>query len=96
MSARQLAEDICKKLRDVGHQALFVGGCVRDMVLGREPADYDVATDATPERVQELFPGSITVGAKFGVILVVHGDEDVEVATFRSDVGYTDGRHPEK
>jgi poly(A) polymerase len=96
MGARQLAEEICKRLRDAGQQALFVGGCVRDMMLGREPADYDVATDATPERVQELFPGSITVGAKFGVILVVGYEEDVEVATFRSDVGYTDGRHPEK
>jgi poly(A) polymerase len=96
MSARLLAEDICRKLRDAGHEALFAGGCVRDMVLRREPADYDVATDAKPERVQELFPRSIAVGAKFGVILVVQGEDDVEVATFRSDVGYTDGRHPEK
>ena len=67
-------------------------------MLGREPADYDVCTDARPERVQELFPRSLAVGAKFGVILVVEGCEDaqVEVATFRSDIGYSDGRHPDR
>jgi poly(A) polymerase len=96
MTARELAEAICKRLREEGHQGLFVGGCVRDMELGREPADYDVATDAVPERVQELFPGSLTVGARFGVILVMREGAEVEVATFRSDVGYADGRHPEK
>src|ERR1700683_3500405 len=96
MDARQFAEDICGRLRDASYQAFFVGGCVRDMVLGREPADYDVATDATPDRVQELFPRSIAVGARFGVILVVEDGLEVEVATFRSDVGYADGRHPEK
>lgn len=73
-----------------------MGGCVRDLVLGREPADYDVCTDARPERVQELFPRSLAVGAKFGVILVIEDDVQVEVATFRSDIGYSDGRHPDR
>lgn len=73
-----------------------MGGCVRDLLLGREPADYDVSTDATPDRVQQLFPGSLAVGAQFGVIIVMQDSEQVEVATFRSDVGYSDGRHPDK
>jgi poly(A) polymerase len=98
--ARALAEAICRTLRDAGHQAYFVGGCVRDILLGREPADYDVATDATPDRVLKLFPGSLAVGAQFGVVVVVEdsgsGDSlEVEVATFRSDIGYSDGRHPD-
>ncbi len=96
MTSRQLAEKICRILRDAGYQAYLVGGCVRDLLLGREPADYDVATDATPRRVQELFPGSIGVGAQFGVILVAENSAEVEVATFRSDVGYSDGRHPDQ
>ncbi len=79
-----------------GHQALLVGGCVRDLLLGREPADYDVTTDARPEHVMELFPESIAVGAQFGVVLVPRAGMKVEVATFRSDVGYTDGRHPDR
>ena len=69
---------------------------MRDLVLGREPEDYDVATDALPSRVQELFPSSVDVGARFGVILVVAKGAQVEVATFRSDVGYSDGRHPDR
>jgi poly(A) polymerase len=99
--ARELAEKICRRLRDAGHQAYFVGGCVRDILLRREPADYDVATDADPDRVQQIFPQSLAVGAQFGVIIVL--DEEcethspqVEVATFRSDVGYSDGRHPDR
>jgi tRNA nucleotidyltransferase/poly(A) polymerase len=106
MNARQLAEHVCRTLREAGHQAYFVGGCVRDILLEREPADYDVSTDATPDRVQELFSRSLAVGAQFGVIVVLqeHGPEDlpvddsvqVEVATFRSDVGYSDGRHPDE
>jgi poly(A) polymerase len=95
MTPRELADQICATLRRNGHQAYLVGGCVRDLILGREPADYDVATDARPERVQELFPRSLSVGAKFGVILVVEEETQVEVATFRSDIGYTDGRHPD-
>ncbi len=96
MNARELAEKICGVLRDAGHQAYLVGGCVRDLVLGREPADYDVATDARPERVQQLFPESVAVGAQFGVIIVVEDSAQIEVATFRSDLGYSDGRHPDR
>ena len=96
MDARQLATHICRVLRDQGHQAFLAGGCVRDTLLGREPIDYDVATDAPPERVQELFPESLAVGAKFGVVIVTDGPLHVEVATFRSDVGSSDGRHPDK
>src|SRR6185437_1145044 len=100
MNARTFAEGICGTLRATGHQAFFVGGCVRDILLGREPADYDVATDATPDRVQQLFPNSLAVGAKFGVIVVTENSGEnvglqVEVATFRSDAGYSDGRHPD-
>lgn len=99
--ARSLAERVCRTLRDAGHQAYFVGGCVRDILLGREPADYDVATDATPDQVRQIFPRSLAVGAQFGVIVVIDesapGDPlQVEVATFRSDIGYTDGRHPDR
>jgi tRNA nucleotidyltransferase/poly(A) polymerase len=100
MTPREHAEQMCATLRHHGHQAYFVGGCVRDLELGREPADYDVCTDARPDRVQELFPRSLAVGAKFGVILVVEEGAQqigtqVEVATFRSDFGYSDGRHPD-
>ncbi len=96
MQPRELAERICRVLHGAGHQAYLVGGCVRDLVLGREPSDYDVATDGLPERVQQLFPGCVAVGARFGVILVVEDSVQVEVATFRSDVGYSDGRHPDQ
>lgn len=96
MTPRELADQICRVLHEAGHQAYLVGGCVRDLVLGREPEDYDVATDAAPERIQALFPGSLGVGARFGVILVQAGEAEVEAATFRSDVGYTDGRHPDR
>jgi poly(A) polymerase len=117
-------------LREAGYQAYLVGGCVRDLLLGREPADYDVATDATPDEVMRIFPETYAVGAQFGVVLVPVPDEEqpqmrrlrpnfaergsdsggddrglgattsksnvVEVATFRSDVGYSDGRHPDE
>jgi len=96
MTPRELAASICRKLHASGFKAYLVGGCVRDLVLGREPEDYDVATDAHPDRVQELFPSSVDVGARFGVILVVEDGAQVEVATFRSDVGYSDGRHPDR
>ncbi len=111
MSPREFAEQICRKLREAGYQAFLVGGCVRDILLGREPADYDVSTDATPEQVMRIFPRSLAVGAKFGVVIVVEESQaedtgaggsartapapiQVEVATFRSDIGYSDGRHP--
>jgi poly(A) polymerase len=96
MSARVLADHICRTLRAAGYQAYLVGGCVRDLLLKREPADYDVSTDATPDQVQKIFPDSLAVGAQFGVIIVLRDPEQVEVATFRSDVGYSDGRHPDK
>ncbi len=95
LKPRELAQQICRTLSGHGHQAFLVGGCVRDLLLQREPADYDVATDAVPARVEELFPGSLTVGAKFGVVIVPRDGAQVEVATFRSDVGYSDGRHPD-
>jgi tRNA nucleotidyltransferase/poly(A) polymerase len=96
MTPRELANSICDMLQRNGYQGLLVGGCVRDLLLSREPADYDVATDATPEQVMELFPESIAVGAQFGVVLVPRDGLKVEVATFRSDVGYSDGRHPDR
>jgi poly(A) polymerase len=96
VTPRELANSICDALRRSGYQAPLVGGCVRDLLLGREPADYDVTTDATPEQVMTLFPESIAVGAQFGVILVSREGLKVEVATFRSDVGYSDGRHPDR
>ena len=96
MKARELANSICEMLQRNRHQALLVGGCVRDLLLGREPADYDVATDATPIEVAGLFPESVAVGAQFGVILIPRDGLKVEVATFRSDMGYSDGRHPDR
>jgi len=96
MKARELANSICEMLQRNRYQALLVGGCVRDLLLGREPADYDVATDATPVEVAGLFPESVAVGAQFGVILIPKNGLKVEVATFRSDMGYSDGRHPDR
>jgi poly(A) polymerase len=109
---KDFAISIVRTLRDRGHQAYLVGGCVRDLVLGREPADYDVTTDATPDEVMGIFPETYAVGAQFGVVLVPAPGEAagcvstegtdhpktnaVEVATFRSDVGYSDGRHPDQ
>jgi poly(A) polymerase len=95
MTPRELANAICETLRSRGHEALLAGGCVRDILLGREPADYDVATDATPDEVVALFPESLAVGAQFGVIAVRRDGLKVEVATFRADFGYSDGRHPD-
>ncbi len=90
----QLAGSIIEKLRARGHSAYLVGGCVRDLLLGREPKDYDVATSARPEDLLALFPKADRVGAHFGVVLVNEGGAHVEVATFRSDMEYLDGRHP--
>jgi poly(A) polymerase len=116
--AKQHAAEIVRTLRERGHQAYFAGGCVRDLLLGREPADYDVATDATPQQVMQIFPQTFAVGEQFGVVLVPQsggatgvpstssgqalarqGERSkatVEVATFRSDLGYSDGRHPDE
>jgi poly(A) polymerase len=99
---KDFAISIVRSLQEAGYQAYLVGGCVRDMLLGREPADYDVATDATPDQVMRIFPETYAVGAKFGVVLVpasstnANENEIVEVATFRSDIGYSDGRHPDQ
>jgi poly(A) polymerase len=86
---------VVRRLRRAGHQAFFAGGCVRDMLLGRPTEDYDVATDATPQEVKALFPQVLLVGAKFGVAMVLRDHRKVEVATFRSDLAYVDGRRPE-
>jgi poly(A) polymerase len=115
---REFANSIVARLRQHGYQAYLVGGCVRDLLLGREPADYDVATDARPDDVMRIFPETYAVGAQFGVVLVPlpeserfsrpnetsaeecalghHHKACVEVATFRCDVGYSDGRHPDE
>lgn len=93
-SMGQAAIEIVRRLHGEGHQAYFVGGCVRDLVMGREPKDFDVSTDATPDQVIGHFPESLTVGAQFGVVIVPSEAGNVEVATFRSDGIYTDGRHP--
>jgi len=92
--AATLARRIAAALRSHGHSAFLVGGCVRDILLGRPPKDFDVATSAPPDAVARLFPGSQMVGASFGVVLVREDDAQVEVATFRSDHSYQDGRRP--
>ncbi|MGF1632867.1 MAG: CCA tRNA nucleotidyltransferase [Phycisphaerae bacterium] len=95
VSRRKDAQDVVRVLREAGHVALFAGGCVRDMLLGLEPKDWDVATDAPPGRVRELFRKTEAVGAAFGVVLVRHGRSVLEVATFRSEGPYADGRRPD-
>ena len=101
----QYAARIVRTLRERGFAAYFAGGCVRDLLLQREPADYDVATSATPQEVMRIFPKTYAVGAQFGVVLVpvLRDSEDgeresysIEVATFRSDGAYSDGRHPDQ
>lgn len=99
-SARQqAATQIVERLRGAGHAAYFAGGCVRDLLLGREPLDFDVATSARPEQVLAMFPRTFAVGAQFGVVLVADTYEEAEilteVATFRNDGAYKDGRRPE-
>lgn len=94
MDSEHLARAVISKLRSGGHQAWLVGGCVRDLLLGCHPKDYDVATDARPDRLMDLFPNSGRVGAHFGVVLVRDAFSQVEVATFRSDHDYEDGRRP--
>src|SRR5450631_2435717 len=108
---KDFATSIVQTMRQGGFQAYLVGGCVRDLLLGRAPKDYDVATNTTPDQVMSLFPETYAVGAQFGVVLVpapeTEGARDglnqvgakshaVEVATFRSDIGYSDGRHPDQ
>jgi len=94
--AKEAALWVIGKLRAAGHVALLAGGCVRDMLLKLEPLDYDVATGATPGEVEKIFPRARTVGAKFGVVLVRKFGCDIEVATFRTDGAYSDGRRPDE
>jgi len=94
MTNKQAAIKILKKLRRNGFEALLAGGCVRDMLLGRRAKDYDIATNAQPKEITELFKRTLNVGAKFGVIIVLVENHQVEVATFRTETDYVDGRHP--
>ena len=91
---RATATDIVRSLRRAGFEAFWAGGCVRDALLGREPHDYDVATSATPDEIEALFPHTIPVGKQFGVIIVLADGEQFQVATFRAEADYTDGRRP--
>ena len=86
---------VLKRLREAGHEALLAGGCVRDMLLGRKCSDYDLATSAAPQEVRQLFKRVLMIGAKFGVVMVIHNHRQVEVTTFRSDLSYSDGRRPD-
>jgi len=95
MEDEALARAVIAKLRSAGHLAYLVGGCVRDRLLGVQPKDYDISTDARPDRIMDLFPNSGRVGAHFGVVLVRNVFSQVEVATFRSDQEYSDGRRPD-
>src|SRR5437870_10936057 len=88
------ARRIVGKLRAAGHVAYYAGGSVRDLLRGQVPKDIDIATDARPETVQKMFPRTYAVGAHFGVIVVLEDGFQFEVATFRSDGAYLDGRHP--
>jgi poly(A) polymerase len=88
------AADIVVRLQEAGYEAFFVGGCVRDLVRGVEPGDYDIVTSARPEEVQRLFPHTVPVGARFGVMLVIEEGRRYEVATYRTEDGYDDGRRP--
>ncbi|MBU1259914.1 MAG: hypothetical protein KKE31_07525 [Planctomycetes bacterium] len=96
MTSKQAAIQIIRKLRKSGFEALLAGGCVRDMLCGNKPKDYDVVTSAKPAEVCRLFRRTIKVGAKFGVIIVLVDSHQVEVATFRAETGYSDGRRPDK
>jgi poly(A) polymerase len=89
-----MAAAIVQRLQAAGFQAFWVGGCVRDFLLGREPGDYDIVTSALAEQIEELFPRTVAVGRKFGVIVVVEADHQFQVATFRAEADYQDGRHP--
>src|SRR5712671_3926499 len=91
-----VAKVIVERLQQAGFAAFWVGGCVRDFLLGREPEDFDIATDARPEQVEKLFKRTIPVGKKFGVMIVVEGGHQFQVATFRAEADYQDGRRPEK
>jgi poly(A) polymerase len=95
-SLRETAAEIVRRMQTAGFAAFWVGGCVRDFLLGREPLDYDIATDARPEQIEKLFKRTIAVGRKFGVMVVVEDKHQFQVATFRAEADYRDGRHPEQ
>ncbi|HYV26104.1 MAG TPA: CCA tRNA nucleotidyltransferase [Candidatus Eisenbacteria bacterium] len=94
MALRALALEIVRRLQTAGFSAYWVGGCVRDFLLGREPEDYDVATNAVPDQIEKLFPHTVPVGRQFGVVLVIEEGHQFQVATFRAESDYQDGRHP--
>ena len=96
MSLRDTATEIVRRLQTAGHSAYWVGGCVRDSLLDRDPQDYDVATSAIPDQIESLFDRTIPVGRKFGVIIVLEDGHEFQVATFRAEADYEDGRHPER
>ena len=89
------ARAVVRRLTEAGFTALWAGGCVRDLIMGRVPKDFDVTTSAVPDQVERLFPGAVTVGKSFGVVRVRIQGLEYEVATFRKDQAYRDGRHPE-
>ncbi|MCK4965649.1 CCA tRNA nucleotidyltransferase [bacterium] len=91
---RKNAEWIVRKLNENGFKAYFAGGCVRDMIMGIDPKDYDIATSAKPEEIKNIFKKTVMVGAQFGVAVVIKDGKNYDVATFRKDKGCTDGRHP--
>ncbi len=93
---REIAKEIVGRLQKADFAAFWVGGCVRDFLLGREPQDFDIATDAKPEQVEKLFKRTVAVGRKFGVMIVVEAGHQFQVATFRAEADYQDGRRPEK
>src|SRR6218665_1336476 len=89
-------KEILDRLQGAGRKAFVVGGAVRDLWLGRKPKDFDIVSEATPEEIEKLFPKTLDVGRAFGIMIVVTGDGPVEVARFRADGAYTDGRHPDE
>lgn len=95
MTIKQTAIEIVKTLQEHGYKAFFAGGCVRDMIMGKESEDYDIATSALPEDIMKLFERTIPVGVQFGVVIVVKDGHNFEVATFRTEGSYSDGRHPD-
>ena len=95
-SSRSAALAIARRLQRSGFAAFWVGGCVRDFLLGREPGDYDIATSALPEQIEQLFKQTVPVGRKFGVMVVIEGGRQFQVATFRAEADYQDGRHPQR
>ncbi|MGE0756034.1 MAG: CCA tRNA nucleotidyltransferase [Pirellulaceae bacterium] len=100
VKAREFAEEVVRQLRAAGYESLWAGGCVRDELMGREPKDYDVATNATPPQIRDVFGRrrTLPIGASFGVITVLGREQQgqIDVATFRRDAGYSDGRHPDR